>query len=74
MKLRGLVMHHASEEELRRIEPEVRQVLAVRARVRQAGSLTSARIATAPRGVGVLVSVTWARWLAVYLACRLLYF
>jgi hypothetical protein len=35
--MRGLLMNRASEEALRRIEPEVRQVLAVRANVRQAG-------------------------------------
>ena len=35
--MRGLLMNHASEEALRRIEDEVREVLAVRARVRQAG-------------------------------------
>jgi hypothetical protein len=39
--MRELLMNHASEEALRRIEPEVRQVLAVRASVRQAGWLTS---------------------------------
>jgi hypothetical protein len=35
--MRGLLMNHASEEALRRIEPKRRQVLAVRAKVREAG-------------------------------------
>ena len=35
--VRGLLMNHTSEEALRRIEPEMRQVLAVRASVRHAG-------------------------------------
>jgi hypothetical protein len=35
--MQRLLMSHASQEALRRIESEVRQVLAVRASVRQAG-------------------------------------
>jgi len=42
--MRGVLMHHASEETLLRIEREVRAVLAVRASVRRAGCSTGREV------------------------------